>query len=186
MESFEELFDRAVDGLFNILVEQHGAHVSEIELTLPQVQALRLLAERKAMTTGSLAAAIGISAPAVTQLMDRLSFKKLVTRAASDLDRRSVVIELTADGRRTIDGLRRRRNEVFRGLLQRIDREQRGQFVEALALMAGALDATSGERLASRAGAVNRETAREAPPASNPGGQTVTRLTRRRMRIEWD
>jgi DNA-binding MarR family transcriptional regulator len=181
-----------LDSLFALIAEGHWAHIGELELTLPQAQAIRLL-RREEMTTTAMSAALGISAPAVTQLADRLSAKALIERRPSSLDRRSVVIGLTAEGRAAVDALRMRRNRVFEELLARLQPSERAVVVEALTLLTqlhrndrdGSISgqAPPAARVEPAAGTASRLTA-----ASNDYGRTKATATvvRRKMRIEWD
>ena len=61
-----------------------------------------------------------ISAPAVTQLTDRMVRKQLIERRQMDGDRRSVQVVLTNRGRRVVDRFRDRRNEIFCDALDRL------------------------------------------------------------------
>src|SRR5215831_13769343 len=119
MNEAEAILDRFVEGLFRMMLEHHQRHLVEMELTLSQAQALRLLREAP-LATSKLAASIGISAPAVSQLTDRLAKKQLIERRAIDTDRRSVIVALTEKGRRAVDGFRARRSEVFGEALSRL------------------------------------------------------------------
>jgi DNA-binding MarR family transcriptional regulator len=181
-----------LDSLFALIAEGHWAHITELELTLPQAQAIRLL-RREEMTTTAMATALGISAPAVTQLADRLSAKALIERHPSSRDRRSVVITLTVEGRAAVDSLRLRRNRVFEELLARLIPADRAQVIQALALLAqlhrGEEDDLQLKPAAPSTGPPREiRTASALPPASNEYGRTKATGTvvRRKMRIEWD
>jgi DNA-binding MarR family transcriptional regulator len=132
------VLDRFVDGWFVLILDQHQKHIVETDLTMSQAQALRLLAGAP-LTTGNLAGKLGISAPAVSQLTDRLIRKHLIERRAVARDRRSVTVEISATGRRLVEGLRRRRNEVFEHALLKLSDSDRDEVIGALAKMAGVL-----------------------------------------------
>src|SRR5687767_8266801 len=98
VRTVEVILDRFVEGIFRLMLEHHQRQVVVMELTLTQAQALRLLSSSGLPTSG-LATALGISAPAVTQLTNRLIRKQLIERHGTEGDRRWVNIELTEKGR---------------------------------------------------------------------------------------
>ncbi len=187
------ILDEFIEGLFRLMLDHHQTQVVEMDLTLVQAQALKLL-RAAPLPTSKLAAALGISAPAVTQLTDRLGRKQLIERQTVKTDRRAVMVAVTEKGRRVIDGFRRRRNEVFTDTLSRLSDEDRMEVIGALSKVAAVLQGReplpSGGLSAPavlRADQREKQTAVETPQASKDGGQTpVSRPTKRRMRIEWD
>ncbi|HVF50287.1 MAG TPA: MarR family transcriptional regulator [Pyrinomonadaceae bacterium] len=131
MNSFTEIMS-------SLLIDQYQEHIAELELTLPQAQVLRVL-RRGPLPTGHLAAQLKISAPAITQLTDRLSLKGLIERRASTNDRRTVIVALSERGSLLVDQFRQRRGEIFRGALAHLSREEQGQVVEVLGKVVSAL-----------------------------------------------
>jgi DNA-binding MarR family transcriptional regulator len=69
-----------------------------VPLTMGQFRTLRLLAHGQA-TSADIAHHLAVTASTVTRLIDGLERKGLVTRLASDGDRRQVRLELTDAGR---------------------------------------------------------------------------------------
>jgi DNA-binding MarR family transcriptional regulator len=190
------ILDRFVEGLFRMMLDHHRTQVLEMELTVAQAQALMLLRAEAASTTG-LAASLRISAPAVTQLTDRLVRKRLIERRSVEADRRSVAVALTLEGQRLVDTFRRRRSEVFAQALDRLSGDDRAQVMQALDKIAAVLNPPEASELAHPSKTVERATpieteptrARTAPEPAEaskrtgkaPAGQPV-----KRMRIEWD
>jgi DNA-binding MarR family transcriptional regulator len=190
MEAAEVILDRFIEGLFRLMLDHHQAHVVEMDLTLVQAQALKLL-RAAPLPTCKLAAALRISAPAVTQLTDRLGRKQLIERQAVETDRRTVIVAVTEKGGRVIDGFRRRRNEVFAATLSRLSEKDRMEVINALSKVAALLQGNEPVRDLStppefRADRSDRRTAAEAPEASKEVGHAPVSLPTRRMRIEWD
>ena len=66
---------------------------------------LDVLEEREPMTAGELAEELGLTTGAVTTLLDRLEKAGYVTRARDTVDRRRVLVQLTALARRRIEEL---------------------------------------------------------------------------------
>lgn len=72
-------------------------------ITLTQLRILRALREGP-HCAGDLARAVGVSAPSLTRLLDRLMEDGCVERRVSDADRRRVDVCLTEAGRRMVEG----------------------------------------------------------------------------------
>jgi len=87
---------------------------------------LRTLAERCACVRSN-----------ITQLVDRLEVEKLVRRSDDPNDRRSVLAELTAEGRkRQVAGVRAL-EDAERALVARLPHEQRDSFLQLLQCLKG-------------------------------------------------
>ena len=189
-----EVLDRFVDGWFMLILDQHQKHIVESDLTMSQAQALRLLANAP-LSTGTLAGKLGISAPAVSQLTDRLIRKELIERRAAERDRRSVTVELSVTGRRLVDGFRRRRNEVFEHALLNLSDADRDEVIGALAKMADVLSLSGAPQMTrpkvdTVKKAVLRRPVQPLPTAEAPATSNEVELNRisprKRMKIEWD
>jgi len=183
------ILDRFVEGLFRLMLDHHRAQVVEMDLTVVQAQTLTLL-RRAPLPTTRLAGSLGISAPAMTQLTDRLVRKRFIERRPADADRRAVIIELTEQGKRIVDRFRRRRSEVFAEALSRLKGLDRAEVIDALSKVVEALEKRE-ERIEPanefiRAAHLQERTPVERSEASQKGGQVTVRPPVRRMRIEWD
>src|SRR5439155_1646371 len=160
MEAFrvrtvEAILDRFVEGVFRLMLEHHQKQVVVMDLTLTQAQALRLL-RSSGLPTSRLATALGISAPAVTQLTNRLVRKRLIERRSTEGDRRWVNIELTEKGRLVMDGFRQRRNDVFGEALSRLNDADQTQAIEVLSKLTAVFEAPE-QALPEPAGRPRRE-----------------------------
>ena len=144
MNGFAETMSR-------LLIEHQQRELAGLDLTLLQAQVLRVL-RRGALPTGQLAAELRISAPAITQLTDRLIRKGLIERRAAANDRRSVLIALSAKGRQLVDQFRRRRSDIFNDAIAGLSEAEQAQVVEALEKVVAAL-----ERYESKAAAAKRQ-----------------------------
>jgi DNA-binding MarR family transcriptional regulator len=127
----EEILNHFAEAMSGLLIDQHQKHVAELDLTLVQAQVLRVL-RRGALPTGQLAAELRISAPAITQLTDRLARKGLIERRPAVDDRRTVLVALSAKGRRLVDQFRKRRADLFSKALAELSEGEQEQIVEAL------------------------------------------------------
>src|SRR5918912_3224996 len=127
----EEVLSSFTEIMSGLMIDQYQKQLNELELTLPQAQVLRVL-RRGPLQTGQLAAEMKISAPAVTQLTDRLIRKGLIERHAAVDDRRCVIVALSAKGRRLVDQFRRQRSQIFTGALAYLRDDEQAQVVEGL------------------------------------------------------
>lgn len=134
-----EVLDRFAEVMSSHLIEHYRKYLTELDLTLPQAQALRIL-RRGACPTGMLAAELRISAPAVTQLTDRLFRKELIQRQMASGDRRSVIVGLSDKGEQVVSQFRSRRSEIFNGALSHLSEAEQTRVVEALQKVVVALE----------------------------------------------
>jgi DNA-binding MarR family transcriptional regulator len=125
LDGFGEVMSR-------LMVDQLQKHLSELDLTLPQIQVLRILHRQGTVPTGKLAQCLRISAPATTQLTDRLIRKGLIERRPSEDDRRTVLVALSAAGQCLIDRFRERRNAIFGAALSQLSEAEQAQVVSSL------------------------------------------------------
>ena len=187
----EAVLDRFVEGLFRLMLDHHQSQVVEMDLTIVQAQALRLLRPAP-LPTSKLASALGISAPAVTQLTDRLERKQLIERQTVKSDRRAVIVAVTEKGGRVIDDFRKRRNEIFVDTLSRLGDEERTEVVEALRKITAVLQGNdpTGPRVLSDPAELraprDRRTPNEPAEASNSLERAPVSPPRKRIRVEWD
>jgi len=114
-----QLIDRILDRDRQILelsarLEASAPHELHADLTMRQLLALYLLSGG-ARRVSDVAAALGISLPAASGLLDRLAAGGLVDRQRVARDRRVVLCELTDSGRQAL-------NEVLRIGRMRLER----------------------------------------------------------------
>jgi DNA-binding MarR family transcriptional regulator len=135
----EEVLNRFAEVMSKLLIEQHQQRLAALDLTLLQAQVLRVL-RRGPLLTGQLATELRITAPAITQLTDRLIRKGLIERQAAVDDRRCVMVALSAKGRRLVDQFRRQRSQIFTGALAYLRDDEQAQVVEGLSKVIEALE----------------------------------------------
>jgi len=79
-----------------------SAVAAKFDLTLPQVNLLRVLEFGPSRNMGSVAEALACDASNVTGIVDRLERRGLIARATGAEDRRVRTISLTARGRKVL------------------------------------------------------------------------------------
>jgi DNA-binding MarR family transcriptional regulator len=135
----EEVLNSFAEVMSKLLIEQYQQHLAALDLTLLQAQVLRVL-RRGPVLTGRLAAELRITAPAITQLTDRLIRKGLIERQAAVDDRRCVMVALSAKGKRLVDQFRRQRSDIFSGALRYLSDDEQAQVAEGLSKVIEALE----------------------------------------------
>ncbi len=138
-DEIEGVLNGFAEVMSKLMIAQHQKQITALELTLLQVQGLRVLRRGRA-PTGKFAAELGISASAVTQLTDRLIRKGLIQRQAAADDRRSVFVALSAKGKRLVDGFRKRRTLFFSEALSQLSGTEHTHVIEAMKMVTKALE----------------------------------------------
>jgi DNA-binding MarR family transcriptional regulator len=138
-DQVQEILSSFAEVMFQTMVERYQKYLSELDLTMVQAQVIRLLYTGQ-LSTGELAARLGISAPAVTQLTDRLIRKRLIERRSLAADRRSVIVVLTSRGKRAVERFREKRGDVVRALLEGLDESEWAEVTNSLAKILSAIE----------------------------------------------
>jgi DNA-binding MarR family transcriptional regulator len=90
-----------------------------------QIDVLRTLRSSPAMAPAELAQRLGLARPTVSNLLRDLEAAGLVTRARSDVDRRSVILTITERARSVQDAFQRGRGEVVTSAWAALDESDR-------------------------------------------------------------
>jgi len=91
--------------------------------------------EEQVRTPKELATIGKVSAPSMTRTVNGLVDGGLVARADDPADGRQVILSLTAEGRRTIRDIRRRRDQWFAARLEKLTDAERAVLAQATALL---------------------------------------------------
>ncbi len=121
---------RATQLFFSILVQLRLSAILErlaVKLTPSQMTLLYALYEapNDGLPMGRLAEALGVSAPAVTALTDRLQRDGYLAKATDAQDRRVVCLSLTEPGRAAVDDMIATFEDLFRPLLAEMSQKDR-------------------------------------------------------------
>lgn len=129
---------------------QHSRNLGrDGNLSVPQLLCLRKISEstrERPVTVAAVAAAVQLSNPTVSRILDRLESAQLVTRERSTSDRRSVVLSLTPQGKRCLKRLPPALHEQFLSRLHKLPKRRQRELLAALQQIvelmgAGELDA---------------------------------------------
>lgn len=113
------------------------ASVNE-EVTLPQFRTLAVLSTRGPQTVSALADHLAVHASTMTRMCNRLVTRGLVVRAPSAIDRREVVVTLSAAGSSLVDGVMQSRRRELAAVVDRLTEDERRAVVQALGTFANA------------------------------------------------
>jgi len=135
----EEVLNSFTEVMSALMIDQYQKDIAELDLTFPQAQAMRIL-RRGPLLTGQLACQLKISAPAITQLTDRLIRKGLIKRTTGAIDRRCVIVGLSIRGRQVVDHVRQQRREVFTRALVHLSQQEQAKITDVLVNVVAALE----------------------------------------------
>ena len=97
-----------------------GSDCSAPALTFPQVNMLMTVRERGSMTIKQLAQVLHVKAPAVSAMVERLVEQGILTRSENPVDRREVLVELSASHNEWVDELERKKLQIFVELVEKV------------------------------------------------------------------
>lgn len=120
------------DIVLKTLTVQPLRELDDLDITLSQVQALTLVAERRKCSVGALAEGLGVTHPAAVKLVDKLAKKGMVTRGIAAEDHRQSEITATPEGRRIVGEVLHARTERLAQVLDRMCPEDRHALIHGL------------------------------------------------------
>jgi DNA-binding MarR family transcriptional regulator len=98
------------------------------EITPSLMECLQYVYLHAASPIRQIASGLEISLPAVSQLVERLVKKGLVTRTESEVDRRLTNVDLTIAGRELVKQMRQRKSEWFESILKAMPEDDKTSF----------------------------------------------------------
>ncbi|HSX57954.1 MAG TPA: MarR family transcriptional regulator [Candidatus Saccharimonadales bacterium] len=92
----------------------------------------RLIKEKEGISVKEIASSLNVTSAAVTQMVDQLVEKEMVTREEDPNDRRSQIIKLTPKARERIESFRANMVEKFGPAFDNLDNEEVSQLTTLL------------------------------------------------------
>ncbi|WP_328769814.1 MarR family winged helix-turn-helix transcriptional regulator [Streptomyces sp. NBC_00286] len=137
---------RAVLTASRLLVAVSARSLAEVEerVTLPQFRMLVVLSTRGATKLVTLADLLQVAPSTAMRMVDRLIATGLADRHLNPGNRRETLLQLTAEGRRTVGDVTARRRAEIAAIVERLTPTQRLALIEAL----NAFNEAGGEPLA--------------------------------------
>ena len=123
------VFARAVD---HVLETRAVENATALPLSSSKVQVLRLLGRQGAQTSTRVARFLGVSKPAVSQIIDAMVRGKLVARKTASDDRREIHLQLTKQGKTVLDSILRHQRQGLRDALRNARGIRAGKAAEML------------------------------------------------------
>jgi DNA-binding MarR family transcriptional regulator len=120
-ESAIEAILSDLEGLGRQFAAWHSSDFVGIDITMSQAKVLHCAAVRPGASISWLAQRLGVTAPTMSGLVERLVDHRLVERVEDPHDRRVVMVNLTAEGWAEIDRFRDVGLTRFRQLIERLD-----------------------------------------------------------------
>ena len=117
-----------------------AVHLAPLGLTMAQARVLRSLVDGR-LRMADIAARLDVVPRTVTPMVDGLEGSGLLSRSTDPEDRRSVLVELTSQGRQLLERLDRARRETAEHVFGALNQDQRHQLATLLgAVCAGGCD----------------------------------------------
>lgn len=137
---------RAVLTASRLLVAVSARSLAEVEdrVTLPQFRMLVVLSTRGATKLVALAELLQVAPSTAMRMVDRLIAAGLADRRLNPDNRRETLLQLTEEGRRTVEDVTARRRAEIAAIVRRLTPTQRMGLIEAL----DAFNEAGGEPLA--------------------------------------
>ena len=137
-EKYEHAIDRfweTVPPLWNFVRSYiRATATTQFDITVEQFHVLRHV-RRGSGSVGELATAKGISRPAISQAVDILVNKGLLTRVQSTQDRRYVELALTGEGNRLLDTVFKETREWMKERMRSLTAQELERIAEAMEIL---------------------------------------------------
>jgi DNA-binding MarR family transcriptional regulator len=98
--------------------------ISPQNLTLPQANMLYKLQKEGVQRVTDLAELLCMTPGGLTLLCDKLEEKKLILRYRDEVDRRSVYLEISEEGKRVVNAIKEMKNGLIKKMMRGISAEE--------------------------------------------------------------
>jgi DNA-binding MarR family transcriptional regulator len=116
----------------------HAPDVVELSMSMAQMKVLYLLGARRELHMSELVAMLGVSTSTVSGLVDRLVEAGHANRRDDPVDRRHVVVGITAAGSEVLDRFRQLGQRQMRSLLEDLDATELATVHRAIEILTAA------------------------------------------------
>jgi DNA-binding MarR family transcriptional regulator len=129
-------FGRKVSQMLPLIMREFTRHQKNIlskgELNIPQIVVLEYLVERGICQMNELAKTLNLSMSAVTAIIDRMIYLKLVKREHSSEDRRVVNVTILTKGREQVRRVRAARRDCANSLFATLSEKDKNEYIRIL------------------------------------------------------
>ncbi|WP_408009721.1 MarR family winged helix-turn-helix transcriptional regulator [Pseudalkalibacillus sp. A8] len=122
----------ALEKSFRKLLRAHRKNMTArlgSDLTASEFMFLQYLYESGPSKVSDLAEEFQVNLSHVTNVTDKLDSKNLITRIRSRSDRRIVELQMTAEGSKVLEKVRRKRNTYFKNRFKDLDDDEINQMI---------------------------------------------------------
>lgn len=141
LAAFADRLLRLIPRVMHNQVKQDRNYLARGLITLPQLWALRQVAELGTCSMHTLAKAQGLKSSTVTGLVDRLVKLGLLKRFTNETDRRAVLAGITPKGRKIMSALHTEHRQSIMRLFQHISPQERAMYLAIIEKISRALSA---------------------------------------------
>ena len=113
----------------------------EMDLTIGQLNSLMFIDFEGNTNLRKLAAALGVTPPNATGIVDRLVEQELVSRKENQEDRRMVALTVTDKGKAVLEKLRERKTSHMSAILARLSADELSVLAQGLTALTRAFEA---------------------------------------------
>jgi DNA-binding MarR family transcriptional regulator len=112
-------------------------HVSQMGLSVAEVNVVRVLLQKEEALPSELCAELNLSSQFVSQVLNRLEEIDVIVRKPSLTDKRKVLVSLSKNGQQKVDQLRQQKEEwLARIISEEYNAQQKEIISQAVALLA--------------------------------------------------
>ena len=122
----------AITAAYRAMLRKMEEMLSEEGLTMPQFQALRIVAKGGVVCMREISDEMFVTPANVTGIIDRLESRGLLMRSGRKSDRRTTNIELTPKGKALQEKVSGKYNEFMRGALRVLTQDEQTKLGELL------------------------------------------------------
>jgi len=131
----------------NKVIKQNMRHdFGKVGITIPQGIVIGTLMRYGEMKISELSRKVNLSNSTISGIIDRLENQELVVRTRSEQDRRLVHVNVTPKAAELFNGVHKKAEEIFAGLLSAGTDEELEKIAEGLSILKKILDESTSER----------------------------------------
>lgn len=140
LQEFADRLTAVMPVMCKSMVRYEQNALTKGEVSLPQFWALSWLAQQEQATMHALASAMAMKPSTATMLVDRLAKQKLIQRKRNGIDRRQVLVQMTAKGRRMLEEIHHQKRKALQETFRHLSHDERRQYLELLEKLARKLN----------------------------------------------
>ncbi len=119
-------------GIFRILLKGEKVRESGLEILNSRLRILSQLKEMDKPRMGELAAELGVTLPALTNMVGKMENEKLLKRCKDNEDARAVRLIMSIAGKKLIESQLNAHQQKMARILARMNRRERTRFLQLL------------------------------------------------------